>query len=180
MTKTGRKGGSADLALAELALITMGNENNHQPPNDQMLESDPLGPEAALGAEPIGSLTGDEIVSMPATATLVEAATTMNEAAVSLVVLGIGDDNKADSIKAVVSERDVVRAVAEGAALDQVAAVDYGSTTLKWALPESAISDVVDEMMSGYVRHVLVADDDGTLVGIVSMRDILAAFSALL
>lgn len=160
--------------------MTMGNDNNHQPPNDQILESDPLAPAAALGGEPIGSLTGDEIVSLPATATLVEAATAMSESAVSLVVLGIADDNKANSIKAVVSERDVVRAVAEGAALDQIAAVDYGSTTLKWAMSESAISDVIDEMMSGYVRHVLVADDNGTLAGIVSMRDILAAYSALL
>lgn len=160
--------------------MTMGNDNNHQPPNDQILESDPLAPAAALGEEPIGSLTGDEIVSLPATATLVEAATAMSESAVSLVVLGIADDNKADSITAVVSERDVVRAVAEGAALDQIAAVDYGSTTLKWAMSESAIGDVIDEMMSGYVRHVLVADDNGTLAGIVSMRDILAAYSALL
>ena len=158
----------------------MGNDNNHQPPNDQIMETDLLRPEAALGEEPIGSLTGDEIVSLPATATLVEAATTMSEAAVSLVVIGIADDKKADSIEAVVSERDVVRAVAEGAALDQVAAINYGSSTLKWALSQSAISDVIDEMMSGYVRHVLVADDDGTLVGIVSMRDILAAYSALL
>jgi CBS domain-containing protein len=142
--------------------------------NDQLLDED-LGPEAALGAEPIGSLTGDEIVSLPATATLLDAAKKINEEAVSLLVLGT-----VDKVEGVVSERDVVRAVAEGAALDQTAASEYGSTTLKWALPESAINDVVDEMMSGYVRHVLVADDDGKLVGIVSMRDILAAYSALL
>ena len=142
--------------------------------NDQLLDDD-LGPESALGAEPIGSLTGDEIVSLPATATVLDAAQKINEAGVSLLVLG-----SADKVEAVVSERDIVRAVAEGAAVGETAASEYGSSNLKWALPESAINAVVDEMMSGYVRHVLVAGEDGKLVGIVSMRDILAAYSALL
>ena len=142
--------------------------------DDQLLD-DELGGEVGPGADPIGSLTGDEIVSLPTTATLLEAAKAINEAAVSLLVLG-----DADKVEAVISERDVVRAVADEVDLAATAATEYGSTTLKWALPESAVSDVVDEMMSGYVRHVLVAGEDGKLVGIVSMRDILAAFSSLL
>ena len=147
--------------------------NNDDQLLDGELEDDSLDAQFSLGAEPIGSLTGDEVVSASAGATVLEAATAMNEAGVSLLVLG-----SADNVKAVVSERDVVRAVAEGAALDQTPATEFGSTTLRWALPESAISDVVDEMMSGYVRHVLVAGDDGKLVGIVSMRDILAAYAS--
>ena len=35
--------------------------------------------------------------------------------------------------------------------------------------------DVAEEMMENYVRHVLVGDD-GVLVGVVSMRDLLGAF----
>ena len=38
------------------------------------------------------------------------------------------------------------------------------------------VDDVVEEMMEGYIRHVLVAGPDGTLLGMVSMRDLLAAF----
>ncbi len=147
--------------------------NNDEQLLDDELTADSLGAESALGAEPIVSLTGDEVLCAPATATVLEAATTMSEAGVSLLVLGSADD-----VEAVLSERDVVRAVADGVALDQTPATDYGSTTLRWALPESSISDVVDEMMSGYVRHVLVADGGGKLVGIVSMRDILAAYAS--
>lgn len=142
--------------------------------NEQLVE-DGLGAEPSLGAEPIGSLTGDEIVSLPATATVLEAAQKISDAAVSLLVLG-----SAENVECVVSERDIVRAVAEGVALDETPAADYGSTTLRWAMPESAISDVIDEMMSGYVRHVLVAGKDGKMIGIVSMRDILAAYSSMI
>jgi len=51
------------------------------------------------------------------------------------------------------------------------------STDLVWCDIESTVDEVAVEMLSRYIRHVLV-EEDGTLVGIVSARDLLGAYSS--
>ncbi len=119
----------------------------------------------------VGMLMGDEIVSAPATTTFREAAKMLHDAEVGLLVIG-----EPTSVKGVVSERDIVRAVARGVDLDAATVTDSLSTNLKWATPDTSVGNVIEEMMEGYLRHVLVGGDGGELVGIVSMRDLLAAF----
>ena len=123
------------------------------------------------GEVTVGSLIGGEIVAVPASVSMRAAAKALAESDVGLVVIG-----SADEVAAVVSERDVVRAVAADNDLDTTLAVDGGTTSLRWATTDSSEAEVIDEMMSGYLRHVLVRDDAGALAGIVSIRDLLAAY----
>lgn len=129
-------------------------------------------PPGGLG-DTIGIVMGEEIVSAPPTITWRQAATRMNDDDIGLLVIG-----DPDRVQGVVSERDIVRAVANGVDLDATPVGESLSTKLKWAKQESTVGDVIEEMMEGYLRHVLVGDDDGRLVGIVSMRDLLAAYPA--
>ena len=84
-----------------------------------------------------------------------------------LVVAGTVSPVKAE---AVISERDVVRAVAKGTALgaqlDSVA-----SKKLVSVRRSDRASKAVQLMMENGIRHLVVENDDGTLFGVRSIRD---------
>jgi CBS domain-containing protein len=120
----------------------------------------------------VASLMSDEILIAAATTTLRDAAVSLDDNSVSLMVIG-----SRAAVEGVISERDIVAAVAAGMDLDTTTVADVETKQLKWATPESTVADVAEEMMENYVRHVLVGEA-GSLVGVVSMRDLFAAFLA--
>ena len=72
--------------------------------------------------------------------------------------------------QAVLSERDVVRAVAKGTALS--AQLDSVSTKKLISVKRSdRASKAVRLMMENGIRHLVVENDDGTLFGVISIRD---------
>jgi CBS domain-containing protein len=89
---------------------------------------------------------------------------------VGLLVVG-----SADRVEGVVSERDVVRAVALGRDVDTTAVSEVASTRVVWCDAGATVYEVAELMMEHYVRHVLV-EDGGRLVGVVSARDLLGAY----
>jgi CBS domain-containing protein len=130
------------------------------------------GDEAEIGGGPAVELFVGETVPMvdPST-TLREAAVRLRDAEVGLLVVGT-----VDAVQGVVSERDIVRSVALGVDLDTTTVEAVESEDLKWATRETSVAEVAEEMMENYLRHVLIAGDDGQLIGVASMRDLLAAF----
>lgn len=72
--------------------------------------------------------------------------------------------------EAVISERDVVRAVAKGTAL--TAQLDTIATKKLVSVKRSdRPSKAVRLMMDRGIRHLVVENDDGTLFGVLSIRD---------
>lgn len=118
----------------------------------------------------VTAFMSEDVTIAPATTSLRDAAIALETAGVGILVVGTRDD-----VEGVVSERDILRAVARGIDLDTTTVAEVESTHLMWATLESTVGDVVEEMMEGYIRHVLVGDQTG-LVGVVSMRDLLAAY----
>jgi len=84
-----------------------------------------------------------------------------------LVIAGSVSPVKAE---AVISERDVVRAVAKGtsltASLDTIAIKKLVSVRRS-----DPPSKAVRLMMDNGIRHLVVTNDDGTLFGVLSIRD---------
>ena len=76
----------------------------------------------------------------------------------------------------VVTERDIVRAVARDLDLATTPVADIAATRLVWASPLATVGEVAGEMMEDYVRHILVGDGT-TVEGVVSMRDVIAAYT---
>ncbi len=113
----------------------------------------------------------DAVAMLDPSASLREAAERLQAAEVGLLVVG-----SLDAVMGVVSERDIVRCVALGMDLDATVVATVESEDLKWAAMGSSVEDVAEEMMENYLRHMLVADDAGMLVGVVSMRDLLTAY----
>lgn len=133
--------------------------------------SDDADQTAVTGADaPILTYATDEIVVLDPSASVREAARLIDTASVGCIVIG-----SVEAVEGVVTERDVVRLVAAGGDPDTVTVGELESRTLKWTTPDATVGEVAEEMMEEYVRHVLVGDD-GRLLGIVSMRDLLTAF----
>lgn len=125
------------------------------------------------GQRPVIEYLTAEVATLPATATLREAAAALRHHDVSFAAVGEGV-----AIEGVISERDLVAAIASELDMDTTTIGAIESNSLKWAQAESSVAEVAREMLETSVRHVLVMHADGTLAGVVSMRDLLAAYAA--
>jgi CBS domain-containing protein len=121
-------------------------------------------PVSTLAAEVVAQVTGD--------ADLWEVASAMVQAGAGALAVGDGD-----GVWGIVSERDVVRALARRRDPSTTKAVDIAHTRLVWCEANSTVAEVAEEMMERYIRHVLV-EDDGRVIGIVSLRDLLGAYAS--
>jgi CBS domain-containing protein len=82
---------------------------------------------SAVGNLPISTVTGDPVARVAGHASLADTARAMVADNVGAMI--VGDD---DTPGALISERDIVRAVASGMDLNTVRAVDVASTKLVW------------------------------------------------
>lgn len=121
---------------------------------------------------PVSALTGEPVACTSPDATLLEVAREMAERDVGALVVG-----RPDAVQGVVSERDIVRALAAGRDPAATRAADVANTDLVWCDTTSTVAEVAAEMMERYVRHVLV-EEEGRLVGVVSARDLLGVYAA--
>ncbi len=78
-----------------------------------------------------------------------------------------------DSLDGIISERDVVNALAEmGSAVDSARVSDLCSMAVHTCMPDDSVSKVARLMTQERIRHVPVLNK-GRLVGIVSIGDVL-------
>jgi len=120
-------------------------------------------------ADPVRRIMGRRPVGVPQAATLRELARELEDDEIGAVVV-----ESPRGIVGLVSERDLVGAVAAGDDLDDRQVADLMSIDLVTARPDDPIGLVGTRMDDAGVRHVLVAEG-ATAVGIVSVRDILPA-----
>jgi CBS domain-containing protein len=113
----------------------------------------------------------DTVITIPPDATLLAVADELVGDQVGVLVVGSMHD-----VEGVISERDVVRAVAEGRDPQETTARELASKRVVWCDPTATVHEVAELMMEQYVRHVLLGEDN-RLVGIVSARDLLGAYA---
>jgi CBS domain-containing protein len=124
-----------------------------------------------VGAMAVSVLTGAPVIRVAADADLNQVADALVDAGIGALIVG-----DADRATGIVSERDVVGALAQRRDPATTRAGDIANTTLVWCDAEATVAEVAERMMERYVRHVLV-EDEGRLVGIVSARDLLGAYA---
>jgi CBS domain-containing protein len=90
----------------------------------------------------------------------------------SLLVM---DDER---LAGILTERDLLRAVALGADPATTTVDEAMTTEVFTAPPDMPLVDAAREMAARWIRHLPVAED-GRLLGMVSMRDITGIFAAL-
>jgi signal-transduction protein with cAMP-binding, CBS, and nucleotidyltransferase domain len=124
------------------------------------------------GLTPISVVVTDAVIRVEPNTSVIDVARAMTDASVGLLVVGHGDE-----VAGVVSERDVVSALARGRDPETTTASEIAQVELVWCELTSTVAEVAVEMMEHYVRHILV-EADGRLVGIVSARDVLGVYAA--
>jgi CBS domain-containing protein len=111
---------------------------------------------------------GDFVATIPPTATVRDLLGLLAEQRIGAAVV-----TSHDAIVGIVSERDVVRRLADDAdsLLDRQVA-EIMTVDVVTCSKETSVEDLARTMTERRIRHVPVVDADGALVGIVSIGDV--------
>ena len=111
---------------------------------------------------------GRDIFVMGPDATLAEVAAELTARRVGAVMIMEGNDHLAG----ILSERDLVRAIASrGAAALSAAASSVMTQTVQTCTIDDLIEDVMERMTASRFRHMPVVDE-GRVIGIISIGDV--------
>jgi CBS domain-containing protein len=113
------------------------------------------------------------VLSMGPTHTLREAARRMSERKVGAVVVMDPDSNQ----PGILTERDILDAVGRGEDVDMEQMHAHLTTDIVVAAPDWSLEQAAAAMVSGGFRHLVVCDGP-EVVGMLSVRDIVGAWSS--
>jgi len=78
-----------------------------------------------------------------------------------------------ETLAGIVTERDILRSVAEGKDPTTCSLRDVMTTDVVTISPDTGIKDAASIMFEKWFRHLPVVTGDGKVVGIISLRDLL-------
>jgi CBS domain-containing protein len=116
----------------------------------------------------VQELATRETVVVPPQTTLRMAAGVMADHAIGAVVVAV--DHR---LVGILSERDVVNALASGADPDETTVATAMSHDIVSVRPDDTLYDAAVDMLDLGIRHVPVLDEHGAALGMVSVRDLL-------
>lgn len=116
----------------------------------------------------ISEVMTSDVVSLPSTASVVEAALAMRGADIGFVVM-----TTEDQPRGVITDRDIaIRVVAEGLNPSETPLGDIASGELICLTPDHTAEDAARLMRQLAVRRLPVVDERDRLVGVVSIGDL--------
>ena len=124
----------------------------------------------------VGDILARPLVTISSGASLLEAAKLMVEKNMGLLV--VCDAKDKTKLVGVISERDIIRAIASGEKLN-VPVEKVSTRQVITVRPNSEIAEAAKAMNKHRIRHVVVVDDQERLLGIVSMRDLVGERATL-
>ena len=111
---------------------------------------------------------GNDVARVPPTATVAEVAVRLGERRIGAILVM----DTADQLLGIVSERDIVRALPKhGPAALAMTAAQLMTQALHTTTPQTSCLAALEQMTERRVRHLPVLDD-GRLVGVVSIGDV--------
>lgn len=124
--------------------------------------------------QPVSSCMTDWFITLDHTETLQTAAKALRDRNIGLLLVTDGDE-----LVGVFGERDVVTALADDDALSSVRLADRARGDILTVAADDTLQAGVDRMVTGGTRHLVVVDDDGKPVGVLSARDVLSELSSV-
>ena len=98
------------------------------------------------------------------------------EAARQMVVRKVGSAIvMTDEGPGIITERDILRAVAAGSDLEATPVEEYMTHNAITAFEDWDLREAAQRMSAGGFRHLIVLDSGGQVEGILSMRDLMMA-----
>ncbi|MGX7678530.1 CBS domain-containing protein [Jatrophihabitans sp. DSM 45814] len=129
-------------------------------------------PQPTSAATTVAQVMRPPVITIEPNAHVGAAAYLMKHAgATALVVV---DDEKSKRPLGIVTETDIVRMVADGQDVDEVRIRDLMTKSLTVRRETTNLGDAARTMMDGRFRHLPIVED-GTVVGMVEIGDVLAA-----
>lgn len=122
---------------------------------------------------PVGHLVTRPPITLPRGASLREAAALLTKHSIGLVVL-----IEPGKIAGVLSERDIIRAVASGMDLEGPAESVAARNVVRVS-EEAGVGEAARLMRERNIRHLVVTDRAGGLKGVLSIRDLLGEVQTL-
>jgi len=111
-----------------------------------------------------------DVASVPVEATAAEAIRLMLEHHVGAVAV----IDREKRIAGIFTERDVLLKLAlSGRDLEKTAVTEVMTTPVELAAPETTAGEALATMVERHFRHLPVADNNGKLLGMLSIRDLL-------
>ena len=110
---------------------------------------------------------GSDVISAAPDASLLEVAATLAENRIGAVLVMQSDG----TVAGIISERDVVRALAQRGELGQTKVSEFMTRELITCRPDATIDQIMSLMTEGRVRHLPVMED-GELRGMISIGDV--------
>lgn len=122
-----------------------------------------------LGME-IGPLVTHEVLSVGPGHSILEVARMMISRKVGAAVVSTEDGRPG-----IITERDLLRSMAEGAAAQETPVERYMTAGAMTASPSWDVTEAARRMIDGGFRHLIVLDERGQVTGILSIRDLVRA-----
>lgn len=129
---------------------------------------------------PVSEAMASVPIEIHVTVSIAEAANLMteNDIGASPVLL----DNETRDLAGIISERDIVRSLAETDDPEDERVGDWMSADLVVVEPSTTIAQATEMMLEGGMRHLPVVEVElgqRRVIGMVSVRDLLTAYHAL-
>lgn len=121
--------------------------------------------------ERVRNIMSTPAITVEGQATLREVAGVLRDANIGAVVV-----LAPDRPMAVISERDIVRALADGADPDAIWAADVVTEEPRYVTPSHPVPRLAEEMLAAGVRHMPVVEEN-EVVGMVGARDALRSLT---
>jgi CBS domain-containing protein len=124
----------------------------------------------------IGNILQRSLLTISSNATVLDAVTLMVENNIGLLV--VFDAKDKSKLAGVISERDIMKSLVSGGKLD--ASIDGVSTKQVVTVKASSeVAEAAKAMNKHRIRHVVVVDERGKPLGVVSMRDLVGERATL-
>lgn len=117
----------------------------------------------------VGDLLTGQVVSCEPSVSVAEAARTMAKNKVGSIVVLEGD-----RLAGILTERDLLRAIANGTQLEETPVSNLMTAEVVTATPEWQVYEAATEMLARGFRHLVVCEGE-RVVGVISTRDVLLA-----
>ena len=121
----------------------------------------------------VGPLISRRLLVVSPGENLVELARQMTEAKVGSAVV------MTEQGPSIITERDLLRAVAAGANLAECRVEEYMTSRAITVLPSCELRQAAEWMLEGNFRHLVVVGEHSEVEGVLSMRDLVAGLLRL-